>query len=667
MPNPSNKHLQKVQSSSGDEASRRVQRQFESLLQIVDVVSFDLFDTLLQRAGLFSPKDLFYRVQDKAERMLERCIDDFTSIRVRAEETARVRAWGNGLEETTIDEIYIELGRMLKLDAEAIQSLKEIELDFERSALTALESGRQLYQTAFAAGKTVVIASDTYLAEEFIIEIVGRAGYGGTHKVYVSSTHGKTKSAGSLFDVVLKDHRCAPGRLLHVGDNLFSDVTVPVGKGILTLHLPTPEHCLRRRCGVGEVPSGDLVLSEMLCEVSRRSAEETKAHDLKSVLERTATENFSLLYYAFAAWLVEQLREGGYRRVYFAARDGLIMKRYFDLIAIASGFEIDSRYLYVSRTALYPILIFSDPETALRLFCHHWDYLSIEDALRRISMTLEEGGDLLANHGLADRKLPLDETTVPKLSAFLKKIWPLLERKHKEHYQLVVAYLHQEMVLNEEKAAFVDIGWHGSVQNCLVKLLNHLGIAKDLRGFYLGTFKKPIGATPDFKARGYLVDNEEPQSIAAIVRSGPSVIELFHSAGHGGVLGYKRDGPRVSPLLEDNPAEQEQFREIIEPVQNLAFDFVSEILNRLPGVRMQAPAPGPLARIALRVIHAPTVEEALAFGHLRIASDFGASMKSITGALEWDLKEITAETLPDGKYPYWRPGFQVLKRFRRAD
>lgn len=664
MLSPFIKQRQTIHSSSGYESTGQVQRQFESLLHIVDVVSFDLFDTLVQRAGLFSPKDLFYRVQDKAERRLGRCIDDFTSVRVRAEEIARVRAWGNGTEETTFDEIYTELGRMLRLDAGAIQSLKEIELDCERSALTALESGRQLYKAAFAAGKTVVITSDTYFAEEFIIEIVRQTGYSDTHKVYASSTHNKTKSAGSLYDIILRDHQCAPSRLLHVGDNQFSDVTVPLGKGILTLNVPTSKHWLRWRSGVGDVPSGDLVLSEMLCEVSKRSAEEIKARDLKSVLEQTATENLSLLYYAFAAWLVEQLRDGGYQRVYFAARDGLIMKRFFDLIAIAAGLEIDSRYLYVSRAALYPSLIFSDPETALRLFNHNWDYLSIEDALRRISLTLEEGGDLLANHGLAGRKLRLDETTVPKFSAFLKKSWPLLERKHEEHYQLVVEYLRQEMVLNEEKAAFVDIGWHGSVQNCLVKLLKHKGIVKDFRGFYLGTFKKPTGAAADFNARGFLVDNDEPQAIAALVRSGPSVIELFHSTGHGGVLGYKSDGTRVLPLLEDNPVEQEQFRKIIEPIQNLAFDFVSGILKRLPGVKMKAPEPGPLARMALRVIHTPTIAEALAFGHLRIASDFGASMKSITGGLEWDLKKITGETLPDGKYPLWRPGFQVLKRFR---
>jgi hypothetical protein len=218
------------------------------------------------------------------------------------------------------------------------------------------------------------------------------------------------------------------------------------------------------------------------------------------------------------------------------------------------------------------------------------------------------------------------------------------------------------MVLTEEKAAFVDIGWHGSLQACLVKLLNHLALTKDLQGYYLGTFEKPGNGPANFKASGFLVNNEEPHWISELVRFGPSVIELFHSAGHGSVLGYKREGAKVAPILEDNLAEREQYQKLIEPIQNTAFQFVSEQLARRPGGKIQAPEPGVVARTALRVVYAPTAVEAATFGQLKIASDFGGRMKSITGALEWNLKKIQGEFLPDGTVPIWRPGFQALKR-----
>jgi glycosyltransferase involved in cell wall biosynthesis/predicted HAD superfamily hydrolase len=637
------------------------QQQFETLLHVVDVVSFDLFDTLVQRDGLFSPKDLFYRVREEAERRLGLCLDDFTTVRVRAEEIARVRAWGPGREEITLDEIYAELSRLLDLEPRTAQSLLQIELDCERSAIISLEDGKRLFETALRAGKAVVIVSDTYFDEDFVAEIVGQNGYGDALKVYASSAYGKTKSGGSLYDVVLEDLRCAPNRLLHIGDNQHSDVTVAMSKGIRTLFVPTLKDGLRCRHGVADVPSGNLMMSAMLCDMSKRSEKATARDDLQSVIEQTATQNLALLYFAFSTWLVEQLKNDGYEQVYFAARDGLIMKRFFDLAAAAAGFEIDSRYLYVSRAALYPSLIFTEPETARQLFCHHWDRLTIEDALRRISLTFEECTDLLAKYGLADRELQLDRSTGMQFSAFLDDVWPVLECNSEEHHKLIVSYLRQERVLTGERAAFVDIGWHGSLQNTLLKLLNHLGIAKDLRGFYLGTLDRPTGAAADFRAKGFLVENDEPGWISKLVRCGPSVLELLHSAGHGCVRGYKRNGARVLPVLEDNPVERTQFEKVIAPLQNLAFDFVSEQLGRFSGVTMEAPDPGLVARIGLRVIYAPTAAEAKILGHLRMASDFGSPMKSITGVLEWDLKEINGETLPDGTVPIWRPGFHVLK------
>jgi hypothetical protein len=248
-----------------------------------------------------------------------------------------------------------------------------------------------------------------------------------------------------------------------------------------------------------------------------------------------------------------------------------------------------------------------------------------------------------------------------RFSAFLGDAWPLLEQKFADHYQLAVEYLRQEMVFAEEKTAFVDIGWHGSLQNCLIKLCRHLGLAKDFSGYYLGTFEQPIGAAAGFRSTGYLVDGDAPQSIAQLVRAGASVIELFHSAGHGGVLGYERNGSRVEPVLQNSPEERQQFVSMIEPMQSLAFEFVADQLARRPHAALQAPDPGLVARTALRVIYAPTAAEALTFGGLQIASDFGGRMKSITGALEWDVRTIKGDVLPDHTLPIWRPGFQVLR------
>lgn len=551
---------------------------------------------------------------------------------------------------------------MLGLTPQLAQDLQQIELVCEKSMLIALESGVYLVNAALAAGKQVIIVTDTYFSESFISNVVEQAGYRGIAKIYVSSVYGKTKQEGSLFDVVLNDLGRRPKRVLHVGDNRLSDVSMALGKGLRTFFVPTIKHRLKWRCGLGDEPSGDVRFSSLLCEVSKNMAEQNEANKSHSLFQQTGRQHLSLLYYAFSAWLLAHLKDGGYKRVYFAARDGLIMKRFFDLVASAAGFEIDSRYLYVSRVALYPSLIFTEPETARYLFSHSWDHLTLEEALSRISLKFDDVSDLLAEYGLLNRKSSLNEMTRPKFDAFLKNAWPVLERANQENFSTVETYLRQEMMLTEEKVAFVDIGWHGSLQNCLVNLLDYLGIDKAIDGYYLGTFNKPKNASAKFRAKGFLVENDEPHWISQLVRSGPSIIELFHSADHGSVLAYRLEDETVKPVLEDNSAEQEQYQTLIKPVQEAAVDFIRNFLETNDSFVINPPNPGLTAQAALRVIYNPTLAEAELFGRLKIASDFGGRLKSVTGASEWDLKEIQGELLPDGTIPIWRPGFQVLKQ-----
>jgi predicted HAD superfamily hydrolase len=648
--------------TADEDQTEQTQAAFAQLLAQVEVVSFDLFDTLVQRQGLFSPKDLFYLVKAEAAWQLDLPLDHFAVRRVQAEGRARVRAWGRGCEEVTLDEIYQELGRMLGLDERSVQSLQAIELACERAVLTPLASGQRRYQAACAAGKRIILISDTYFSENFVTDLVHRLGYGGVERIYLSSTWGKTKREGSLYDVVLQDLACAPRQLLHLGDNQHSDITLALGRGSRTLHTPTAKQQLRRRYGLQDEPSGNADFSALLCEVSHWAEQQPKPSTGQDVVAQMAVEQVGLLYAAFAAWLVERLKQGGYQQVYFAAREGLIMKRFFDLLAGAEGFAIESRYLYLSRAALYPSLVFTDPETARTLFCQVWDHLTLAEMLRRIDLAYEDHSGLLATYGLTNPAQRLDQTKLADFSAFLTQIWPLLEQKNGEKYRLIGTYLRQEALFTGAKAAFVDIGWHGSLQNCLLKILRHEEIDKELNGYYLGTFQSPAGASPGFQATGFLTDNQQPAAIAELIRFGPSLLELLHSAGHGSVLGYRQEQIGVVPQLEDNPVEREQFAQLIEPMQELAFAFVADHLARRPSAKLAAPDPDLLARLALRLVYAPTDAQAALLGRLRIASDFGGRMKSITGVLEWDIQKLHGDLLPDGTVPIWRPGFHMLRR-----
>ncbi len=531
----------------------------------------------------------------------------------------------------------------------------------------ALPNGKRLYDVAIRADKPVVVTSDTYLSQAFLQDVLVKAGFSRVHRVYTSSEFGKSKQHGSLFDIVLKDLNCSAGRVLHVGDNPLSDATAALGKGLRSFISTNPKQRLRWRYGLSDRPSGDQAVSARLCDISRAAEEQPLGNNQRMVITRSAVEHLSWLYEGFAAWLVQQVSSQGYTRVYFASRDGLIMKKFFDVTAKALGVSIESRYLYVSRAALYPTLVLTDSKMARRLFCHSWDHLTMTQALRRMLLTHEEVSDDLGKYGLADPLLASNRVTTSKLSRFLDAIWPILSAKSEVHCSLVADYLRQECFLTDEPTAFVDIGWHASLQHCLIKLLLHRGLKNTVQGYYLGTFAGP-DASPEVQAKGFLIENDVPASISNLLRAGPSLVELFHAAGHGSVLGYERKDNRILPVLEENESEQEQFRTVIEPLQHDAFEFVAARLRR--GVKPTAATflPELVARLGLRVIHKPTIEEAEVFGRLKIATDFGGSMKSLTGACEWNLSEVV-ERQASGLHPsYVVSGiFQAQRIGRQAN
>jgi FMN phosphatase YigB (HAD superfamily) len=385
-------------------------------------------------------------------------LDDFVRQRVRAEETARVRAWGRGLDEVTLEEIYAELGPRLGLTAAAQAELQALELDCERDALAPLAGGCELLARARAAGKTVAIVSDTYFDRRFIAEIVARAGLDGV-RFFISSEERKTKLSGRLYDTVLHALGCRPQRLLHVGDNPLVDVTMALGRGIRALLAPTAKQEFRWRHGVRTRASGSLIVSSMLCELGRAGAarEPGEVPAPAAVLERTATQHLALLYLA-------GLRRVAYRTTARRRHPPGLLRgaRRPDHQAFrrpARG-RVHRRARHalpacLARGALpEPDLHRSGPDLARRLFSHQWDHLTLGEALRRIAPDGALGEALRARAGGLTPDLVLNHATAKRFAGFLTHNWALLEQSNAERYQLAVDYLRQEQLLTDEKTAF---------------------------------------------------------------------------------------------------------------------------------------------------------------------------------------------------------------------
>ena len=154
-----------------------------------DIISFDIFDTLLLRPYV-KPTDLFFHLE-----RLEN-VDGFHNARIEAERQARKTH--SDLEDITIDEIYDEI-------ADKYKPLKQKEMDLERQVLQPNPEMKEVFGYAKEQNKRIIIVSDMYLSSDFLKSVLEEKGFIGFEKLYVSSKYGKLKYSGNLFKEVLNN------------------------------------------------------------------------------------------------------------------------------------------------------------------------------------------------------------------------------------------------------------------------------------------------------------------------------------------------------------------------------------------------------------------------------------------------------------------------------
>ncbi|WP_104748893.1 HAD-IA family hydrolase [Helicobacter cetorum] len=183
-----------------------------------DVISFDIFDTLLLRP-FAEPIDLFLYIE------MEHRISGFAQKRVLAENRAREISLE---QDITLDEIYACMPSSFKI-------YQEIEVATEKRLLVANVEMLELYNFAKENHKKVIITSDMYLPLDTLKNILDSKGFGGYCGFYVSNDVRLTKHSKDLFKHVLEQERISANQMLHIGDNAHADSLMAKDLGIQAL------------------------------------------------------------------------------------------------------------------------------------------------------------------------------------------------------------------------------------------------------------------------------------------------------------------------------------------------------------------------------------------------------------------------------------------------
>lgn len=195
-------------------------------LESWDVVSFDLFDTLLRRP-VEKPTEIFRLVGEK--------LGDsrFASRRIQAEQRARQ---GRPSGEVTLEEIYLAMGSF-----PGKETAKSLELELESSLCFADSYMLRLWEELHKAGKPLIVLSDMYLPASFLERLLEKAGYSAPTRLFVSCEYRQSKHRGGLFQIARQELE-KEKRILHIGDNYGSDVQQARRMGWQALWYPGPEN-----------------------------------------------------------------------------------------------------------------------------------------------------------------------------------------------------------------------------------------------------------------------------------------------------------------------------------------------------------------------------------------------------------------------------------------
>lgn len=194
------------------------------LIDSVDIVSFDVFDTLILRPFV-KPQDVFGYLE-KATGAI-----GFAKNRMESEKKARILKMAKyKQEDCTIDDIY-EL-----LDSQ-YQCLQDKEIIFEEQIATSNQKVYNFYQYALKQNKKIIITTDTYLPKNIIEKILLKNNIKIYDEIFISSQIGLSKASGNLFSHIISKCNIDSSKILHIGDNIISDIENSNKNGLKTYHI----------------------------------------------------------------------------------------------------------------------------------------------------------------------------------------------------------------------------------------------------------------------------------------------------------------------------------------------------------------------------------------------------------------------------------------------
>ena len=547
----------------------------EEVLKAVDqydYVSFDIFDTLLKR-DVLNPHDIFALVQKEIEEQLNIKLDDFKEKRIEAEKKARSK---KGKVEVSIQEIYSAFDDEIIRDN--LDQIIRLEEEAELKASCTNPYINKIFHEIKESGKHILVISDMYLPEKLVSKILETNGFSGYEYLFLSSSIGKRKAeGGELFKYACNEVGIKTEQLIHIGDSKKSDYMMAKAAGCAAYLIE--KDTLITPYFRNSSFSGDKAMQYGML----KSFCGNRPDHLRDEYYAFGYEVFGPLLKGFTEWLFSNIEANGIKKMYFFARDGLILKDAFDLLYGDCG--IKSTYLKVSRRSLrvpqiwmhpeYEDVISSFPAASMQTIGVFFDTLGLEFLDKR-----EICNDIGIDEKYTYRKAEmLSNEKLRKLYEILK---PEIIENSKREYNALLKYLEDNEF--NGNVAVVDIGWRGSMQKYLIGVCNTAGIEVEMQGYYIGLGEgaEKYAEELPIQFKGYAFDVVANPGSKDIRQPFVGLVETLFLARTGSTKRYSlNDNGQVDVELYDNEYEVAEGHlttdaQKVQKIQDGGIDFIKK-------------------------------------------------------------------------------------------
>jgi FMN phosphatase YigB (HAD superfamily) len=201
-----------------------------------DIISFDLFDTLVKRS-FYEPDYAKSIVPSRLGLPMKG--EDYVALRNSAETSLRRRNGWTG--DVDIYQICKEMSEIAGLECDP-NLLAQTEFEIDLEMIQGKHLMVDLLNLKSREGKIIYVVTDTYYTKQQVQQILDRAGVECECVLYVSSDLKLRKDNSSMWRH-MSDHLISidmKEKFIHIGDNVCSDAQNPGDLGLRHIHILAP-------------------------------------------------------------------------------------------------------------------------------------------------------------------------------------------------------------------------------------------------------------------------------------------------------------------------------------------------------------------------------------------------------------------------------------------